>query len=297
MARSGAGWPFLLLGISLLAGCSDANGSDGTSVELAGGGSVQLENLENQAGKGSISGVVVDEAIRPLGGVNLTLGGRAVSTLTDDGGLFVFRDLEPGLYTIIAGSYASPGKNFLATQTTAEVLAGETAKVRIVLPTDPAPVGYHGTTMKFDGFYEVGSGFVDEVLDLYVFNQTYGTPAGNVTTPPGPNCICRFSFDAETNVSTFVVELVWEESNPAPEFWTFDLNSEYENGDLFFCEQGSPCLAHISGGNYTPESRRFSIGVWTDPSWVYVNQPFQLFVTLFYVTPAPSGWSFVAGDT
>jgi hypothetical protein len=292
------GWGALAL-VVLLAGCSSGPSGNGNKVRV-GDSTVTLQDVQNtQAGTGGVTGVVVDEAIRPMAGVRVFLGVANRTTNTTADGLFSFGDLEPGLYTLRIDGFTdqAAGKRYMTVQTTADVAAGAVAKVRIVVPLDPAPVGYHSVTVKHDGFYQVSSGFVDEILDLYVWNQTYG-PA---TTPNGPECTCRWSVTAEGNVSTLVADLVWEEpspGNPAPEFWTMDL--EWDNGSgsapLWFCEDGSPCSAHFQqAGNFTGATRDFSIGVWTDPSWVYVNQKFELFVTLFYVEPAPADWTFESG--
>ena len=33
-----------------------------------------------------------------------------------------------------------------------------------------------------------------------------------------------------------------------------------------------------------------------DETWVSIDQHAELYVTMFYVDPAPEGWSFIRGD-
>jgi hypothetical protein len=272
--------------VALLAGCSDgADREDGSGF--------QLQAVDNTEHAGSISGVVVDDAIRPVANANLTLLGMDTTTTSDDGGLFVFPDLAPGLYTVSVAPIPEGERRFLGIQATAEVVAGETAKVRIVLPSDVTPQPYH-VTLAFDGFFQVGSGFVDEVLTLAVYNHTYGP-----VTMPSLTCTCLWGFSSDEQVQTFVVDLAHTDTvpPPAPEFWTFSLQSDVDGSGnaLWFCYD-NPCLAHVPGENFSAEARNFTVHVWSDPSWVAVQQSFELFVTMFYAAPAPEGWSFIAQE-
>lgn len=270
-----------VLGVAL-AGCSDSSPSGKVS-------GIELQQVDNTAYLGSISGVVVDEAIRPVPGAQLSLLNRMGSNATSDAdGLFVFEALEPGLYTISVAPIPEGERRFYGIQTTAEVVAGETAKVRVVLPSDVTPVPFH-VTLAFDGFFQVGSGFVDEVLTLYVYNKTVGP-----VTTPSPTCTCKWAFGAAETVQTFVVDLARQDTveSPSPTFWAFLLESDIDDNDIWFCYD-NPCNAHVPGANFSAEARNFTIEVWSDPAWVAVQQSFELFVTIFYAAPAPEGWSFM----
>jgi hypothetical protein len=87
--------PFLVA-LVLLAGCSDgAGGPDPQDPSVP--------TLDPTAGKGVIRSVVVDEAIRPLAGANVTVlsGGDALRSLvTDESGFAGFADLDPGTYFV-----------------------------------------------------------------------------------------------------------------------------------------------------------------------------------------------------
>ena len=273
----------LLVAMLALAGCAGAGtGKDASVVQLGDGEQVELLQPETtEAGRGAISGVVVDEAIRPLAGVNVTLLGPQVQATTDDQGLFLFDGLAPGLYTLSA---AAP--MFLPVQTTAEAKVGETAKVRMVLAADATPRPYH-TVLKFEGFIEASFGALNQVYQLFVAEHT-GIDV----------CQCQFYYQTESLPETQIIEVTWEPSveNPAmpPDgYWAIwdDNSSDYHDDG---CE--NPCFGRVDGG-FGPEARNFHTDFWLDYYWVQYQQRFTQYLTLFYVEKAPEGWSFIAGNT
>ena len=269
-----------LLGVALLllAGCSQDPGS--AAVELGDGSQVQLKDADATASRGAISGVVVDEAIRPVAGALLTLLGPQASATSDENGLFTFERLEPGLYTVAANA-----TGYFPAQTTAEVLAGDVAKVRMVLPLDTTPKPYH-TTLKFDGFVQAGNGLVDQAYQLFVKDVT-GIDF----------CTCQFYFQAEAEPETQVIEVTWEPSVQNPTAASSGYWALWDDGSSDYYDDGcdNPCLARVDGG-FQPEARNFHTDIWLDSDWVQYEQSFTEYVTLFYVAPAPEGWSFIAGD-
>src|SRR5688572_10978579 len=109
----------VLVTVIVLAGCSDD--APGTQ----GGGQDQEQALEDLGLKatdttGIIRGVVVNEAIVPLGGVNITAvsTGAEVTTQTNDEGLFGLEGLAPGTYFVSASK-----TGYTTVQTSAEVVA------------------------------------------------------------------------------------------------------------------------------------------------------------------------------
>lgn len=108
-----------------LAGCTGAgDGGDGGVPDVAA-----------TATTGVLRGVVVDEAIRPLLGVNVTVQAATgpLSQLTGDDGLFAFDGLEPGAYVVQARRLG-----YLAASVAANVTAGvdEPENVRVLLLAD-----------------------------------------------------------------------------------------------------------------------------------------------------------------
>lgn len=264
-----------------LAGCSDGGGQ---VAEPA----LQLAEVDNTATRGSISGVVVDDAIRPLAGIDLTLLTEPPqSVVTDEDGLFVFEQLDPGLYTISANASIVGERRFLGIQTTADVIAGETAKVRIVLPPDPTPQPYH-TTYKFDWYDEAGVALVDFAVDLF----------GRGVVPV-PLCDqCYFEFATDSTPHTFVVEATWQDTVAPPHkeaeyYWTvYSLNVGGYASDYFT----NPGRAEFSGAEFEGETD-WGINMAAEEEWITYQQSAQLFVTAFYLEPPRDGWSIVAGDT
>jgi hypothetical protein len=261
--------------LSLLAGCSDPP-AEGTTVQLADGSAVQLSD------EGALSGVVVDEAIRPLAGVLVTVLGQGIDSVTDTGGLFLVAELAPGLYTLAANA-----TGYLRTQTTVEVVVGQTAKVRMVLPTDTTPQPFH-VTQKFEGFNQAGNSLASQAYELFV-NGTAGVPYDS--------CQCQFYYTVEQPADTHIVEVTWERSvdSPAAESSGYWAIWDEDGGDYQDDSCGNPCLGRIDGF-FPADSRRFSIDIWLDSDWVQVNQAFTVFLTLFYNGAAPADWSFVEGD-
>ena len=265
----------LAAAILALAGCAEP-AAETTTVGLGDGTEVEL------ADEGALSGVVVDEAIRPLSGVIVEVLGYSLQAVTDDTGLFAVEELPPGLYTLSANA-----TGYLATQTTVEVKVGETAKVRIVLPTDTTPKPFH-TTVKYDGFNQAGNGLVSQAYELFV-NETAGVPFDS--------CACQFYYTLEQPADTHIVEVEWEPSvdNPTGDssgYWAIwdDDGGDYQDDG---CD--NPCLGRIDGF-FPAESQRFHIDIWLDSDWVQVNQAFTVYLTLFYNGQAPEDWSFVAGS-
>jgi len=281
-----------------LAGCSTkADGGQG-DLQLADGHTVDLEAAARDAGataaadRGTISGVVVDAAIRPIAAANLTLVGQGVTTAADANGVFVLPNLKPGLFTIQAHA-----KGFLPVQSTAEVQAGQTTKVRMVMDVDRTPLPFHTPTIKFKGFYTVGSGLADEVQTL-----EGNRSVGPVQTPWAATCTCVWDVSFDPNATTFVIEDSYTESIQEPSqvgspemTFKFDVDKGTDPA-LIFC-YGVPCSFHEWGSNVSKDASKAHIHFWSNDSWVAVNEEFQAFFTVFYVAPAPAGWSFLGGGT
>jgi hypothetical protein len=289
-----------LLLLTALAGCA-SKASGGGDLKLANGQTIDLAAAASQAtgaaDRGIISGVVVDAAIRPIASANLTLVGQGIATHADATGIFVIPNLKPGLYTVQARA-----NGFQPIQSTAEVKAGETAKVRMVMDVDRSPIPFHSATAKFKGFYNVGSGLVDEVQTLEG-NKTVGP----VTTPYAATCTCVWPVDFEANASTYVIEAQWTPTvakpglpSPAdlgPTEMTYNFEPNHgPSPPLIFC-YGTPCAFHEWGTNVSRAATHATIHFWSDDSWVTFNQDFTAFFTVFYNGQAPADWAFTKGST
>jgi Carboxypeptidase regulatory-like domain len=144
----------VLLASLVLAGCSGTGDPPADQPEDA---DFEDLGLQATATKGVLRGVVVDDAIRPVAGVAVSLTGPSTgNTTTTADGLFGFSDLEPGPYFVHAEK-----AGFVAAQSTADVVAGvdDPPVVKILLTADATTAPYVATFI-FEGFIECSESFV-----------------------------------------------------------------------------------------------------------------------------------------
>lgn len=291
----------------LLAGCSSPQGAPATAQETF---DEEVE-VHVTATTGAIRGVVVDEAIRPLGGAQVTLM-RADGDLqanTTDSGSFSFSDLDPGTYFV-----AAVKAGFHQMQTSAEVVAGDAEPpiLRIQLQRDASQVAYHyaqsqtGYIMCTTAAAAVCGG-PNLVVDLML------CPVFQVC--PGPVTPDRFGlhFYFDPNATFVQAEMVWDSTQPVSPDLT--LSAESLGASTEECPPltdplaGAPYTEYASGGtplliqtNQT-ELERGSIGgtcpifysvfsgdLQGAPVGFTVQQAFEVFVDAFHgYTPADVG--------
>lgn len=236
-------------------------------------------HIDAGAATGGIAGVVVDEAIRPVNNASVQVQGQPGNLTTGSDGTFVVKDLAPGVYFISVHA-----ARFLPVQTSAEVRAGEAAPVRVLLPSDNRPQPHHDV-LKFDGFIQASVGIVSYAVDLLANDTGFSA------------CTCTLYFRNDPTMQTIVYEAVWTETTPPPTgpstfYWEVE---EVNASHIESSYELSPILQHLPAqgwGNTTAMQARL-----TGPAdWVELNQHYQMFVTLWYLTPAPDNWSFVGGD-
>lgn len=122
----------LLLTTMLLAGCSSSP-APGTAPQADAptpGAEADFTELQLEATKttGVLRGVVVDTAVRPLAGANVTVHPGALQAFADGQGRFGFEGLEPGSYVVRAEAV-----DFIGQQATVTVVAGDDAPTPVVL--------------------------------------------------------------------------------------------------------------------------------------------------------------------
>lgn len=113
--------------------------------------------LEATSTTGIVRGIAVDDAIRPLGNVTITLSGPETrDTVTNQEGAFGFEGLPAGTYFLEA---SKPG--FGAVQQSVEVVAGvaEPPIVKLLLPMDEATRPFFEAYV-FEGYIECSGSFV-----------------------------------------------------------------------------------------------------------------------------------------
>lgn len=141
-----------LLLAALLAGCSGSPPADEPTDQ-----DFQDLGLTASDSTGILRGIVVDEAIRPVVGVEIAASGptEAKTTTTADG-LFGFDGLAPGNYFLRASK-----AGFQTAQQNADVVAGvaDPPIVKVLLTVDPSNTPYVSTFL-FEGFIECSESLV-----------------------------------------------------------------------------------------------------------------------------------------
>jgi hypothetical protein len=131
-----------------LSGCSDGGGPPAPPPEEAALDDLELEATETT---GVIRGLVVDEAIRPVANVTVTLlADPPRATKSNGNGAFGFDELEPGSYFLRA---EKPG--FGSVQQSADVVAGlaDPPIVKVLLSADLSTTPFFDA-YAFDGFIQ-----------------------------------------------------------------------------------------------------------------------------------------------
>jgi hypothetical protein len=179
-----------------------------------GGGAGGAEGTEAVAAGGILRGVVVDEAIRPLTGANISIAlpdGTPRNATTDGDGLWSFSDLPAGAYvvsTVLAG--------YVEQLTPANVTAGvaDPPAVRIVLVVDQRIVAAIDAYV-FDGFLQCSFTVVAarQACDADVAAQPACGLAGGCPANLTEDAFMAVHPLARPGVSYIQSELNWEPSS------------------------------------------------------------------------------------
>ncbi|HUR61542.1 MAG TPA: carboxypeptidase-like regulatory domain-containing protein [Candidatus Thermoplasmatota archaeon] len=291
----------VLLGV-LLAGCSSK--------------AVTQSTASPSATTGTIRGVVVDSAIRPLGGVLVTLraGSDQVSILnTTEGGLFRFDNVPAGIQVVKAHRVG-----YLDVQLQVPVQAGvaEPNETKVTLAIDPSYTKpYVQQPFKFDGIMEC-------------------SVMANAPQPAGHTAVAACALPGQTTgvdvaPDKFIVvhpldagrpqfvqsELVWTPGGPLANQLQLYMDQRNRTASMSAGATGvnagyyelerasgkSPVVVQVEGaavqrlGNgYDLQLRVFA---WYDdpqPVGAVFQQEFTLFSTVFYGFSPPTGWTFAA---
>jgi hypothetical protein len=314
---------FGLVAAFVLAGCA-ANKATESNADVG--------DVDATETTGGIHGIVVDQAIRPLAKVLITVGGPdKKNTTTDDKGTFVINGLKPGTYLLKATKPL-----YDATQQSVEVVAGvrdpKDVKIQLTQVVFDKP---YMETLKFNGFLTCSQDFAG-VLVSEECGEGVGSPRTTCDEGLPPPCVDnpvlpgqrighqdgntpQFDFyPSAKRIQSLVVELNWQPTVgvvTTGQLWTVVATNFYctptcggdnvINYDKFDNCAKSPSYLrddkNVQSLNLTT-STRISTFTWacggggTVPYDLEFQQKYEEYVTMSYVLPLPDGWSFIKGD-
>ena len=272
-----------------LAGCSDRGGAqdDEPTDELG---------LEATDETGIIRGVVFDEAVVPLEGVEIGLtvpGAPAMATYSLANGAFGFEGLDPGVYFVTASL-----AGYVAVQEDVEVRAGDDSPplVRLMLSRDPNVADPYAFTHQFEGFLECSTPALAICEGVRLVSEDIGA---NVTAEAS-----QITYHLDSMPMWVQSELVWEPTNALGQ--RLALLYSWDCGDIYLCDHWvagtSPLLlqangtklAEILGTGLELYIRVFSEGVEETGglAGATLEQDIVIYTTIFYGYVPPEGWRF-----
>lgn len=280
---------------ALLAGCSDSGSSNDATQ------SADFSDLDLAASQttGLIRGVVVDNAIKPLGGVAVTLtvpDGPAKMAKTTDAGTFGFDGLAPGTYFVKAAKLG-----YFDAQQSVDVVAGvaEPPSAKILLQANPQALPFF-ETVAWDGFIECSARAI-----LYGVALCEGIGNDDIA----------YDHNLTAGIPTFAQgELVWDSTQSLGDELSFNWRRDDTDDDYIDTEGPSPLLLNASydlfAENEVGEGQPLRTVIFTghnpltEPpgglTWgvgVQLQQRFTMYLHVFYNFVPPEGWRFtVDGD-
>lgn len=294
----------------LLAGCSDG-GKDASTATGATAG---------PGGTGTLAGLVVDEAVRPLSDANVTATGASgtLNATTGADGMFRFEDLAPGVYLVQVAK-----KFYSAHQQAVDVResVGEPVLAKFQLSFQAATVPF-ADLYKFDGYFECGvafpgggtNGCANVNIVTGIMLCSFDLPCFNVTADRSVELIPIFP-----QPEFIQSELAWTPTTEAGSHLVFGLGAatreELQDGfadGYNFTEGPSPLMltlfdADLEDSRIGIEERELLIQVSSSQSifipvcsdvepscgvGLPVQQPYTTFTHAFYGYRPPSGWLF-----
>jgi hypothetical protein len=200
-------------------------------------------------------------------------------------GTFVVKDLEPGVYFVSVSA-----ARHKTTQTSTEVKAGAAASLRVLLASDNSPVPYHDI-LHFQGH-----------IDAYLSELSF---AAELLAPGTLNCVCSWHVTPNAGMATLVFEANGQVSVPNPgtpvtkpgdAYW--ELVEDDGNGTIHSDYRDFPFSYHFENASFDKEStgKPFLARI-TGGAWPSGQMDYDLYITMFYIQPAPDAWSLLNGDT
>lgn len=278
-----------VLPAAVLAGCSGQGPADGKGAAVP------------PAAAGVLRGLVVDAALRPLAGANVTATGAGATLQASTGadGLFNFTALAPGSYAVAVRKEA-----YLSAQRLVQVAAGDPRPplVQVVLQVQAGEQPFV-VAIKWEGL--IGCAFA--------YGNLCSAPAQGGFDVVGDQSAHLFwdEYVAQARVPDLVqAEAVWEATLPSsaelrpifgwstPPEWV-----QFQYGGTFASfSTPSPAFYRLPGEEAGVPGLGVTVGLVVEfyggqpgglPAGVTANQPIDLFLHDFYGYLPPEAWRFV----
>jgi hypothetical protein len=295
-------WPAaLLLAAAGLAGC-------------AGDASEPLDGGEGgPAGTVTLEGVVVDDAIRPVGGARIDVDGAPANATTGEDGLFAVAGLQPGAHVVRA---AKAGYADAVAQVDLRLGPGNPV-VKLVLLADASSLAF-AEVQSIDGYVECGT----QTLNRYFAACGAGNVASFIACAQAGVCPGNVTPDRYVVIQAFdrtptflAVEVAWDPTTAlgsALAVWLGSATVEqlrfYPETPRVWNRSEGPSPLYGSMNRTMLEESGIGKDAWflgqvfagdaglTGPAalGVALQQRFQMFFTSFYGYEPPPEWRFAA---
>lgn len=276
-------WVAALVAVVVGAGCSEPAAVVGPEVVVK---SVPEEIRSNATSAqplnappkqpGHISGVVVDQAIRPIPGARVHLPGMDLEHEAARDGSFSFTELYPGAYFLTA---TADGHE--TAEAVVQVEPDQIVRVKFILQALPPPTPHH-VTQKFTGYTDLSG-----AVPFFTGSPLCGT--------------CRFTAQTDPAARAFVIEAVMDP-------YQFAGGPAGGNSFQYYVATEECCDYYLDGEGPNPLrllaspatfGNETSVQLYVTPDAFplpEVSKSFEVFVTAWYNADPPADWAIANGS-
>ncbi len=304
---------FMLVAVAL-SGCADPAPANAQEEPE------KFQDVEVADDKGVIRGVIIDTEIRPVADATIAIKNLGLETQSDEDGLFLFTDLEPGAYFLDVQKVGY-GKVQSSTQVQAGVDKPEMLRIQVELNPSELP---SAQTLYYEAFISCGFKTLN-----FVWDAGSCDPTGAAGMRDRDNSMGVFDAGRPDAPSHFQSEVFWKANQPL----SSGLVTIQCNRDNAGCTSGtgsdricnirgeSPLICRVNnnvasedigggGNNFTTINdgngwnQQFAIGLFSNcgvqcvPGTVWgvgvaIDQEVAFYVTLFYNHIPEEDWEFI----
>lgn len=272
---------------------------------------------------GAVVGRVLNDEGLPVAQAQVALNGdTSAETTTAEDGTFSFANVEPGRYVLFVLRLG-----YEAASQSVDVAAGEPMQVEILLSAIAVSEPYSETFGPFAGYFECQQSFRIPGVSSWTGNCGSVCTVTCVWAPPiGDNEVNRFEFEMSSDdYRTVVGDMRWTQTTygtstelrmsfshderssshwfcsgegPSPIQWRFERPDAETDAECFGASRGSsdeppePSTEEtliVYGG--VPFSRFGTSNPTGEPTFITLQQSYEMGITIFYGEPAPADWS------